>query len=563
MPTANLTQRQTQQQHLRKILDNVSLSLTMPPHAILVVRSLPDPAPGSLLAANRWQGCHGWQRATQQALNDCWRKALRPARSPIPAHANSVWFVDEAEWLACLSRDLGLGVAGDRWWWTTALRRSMHRSGTEAIADRWRESIQWLPAMMPLLFDLDRSVFTAILTKLSSSQARQLIDQLAQVYQCSLPQIISQDLDVLQLSVSSRIQAILHRLPQDNQALLAVCLTLPHTAQILRRADVSTGHADPSSEMSTQPSLKKTAMRLIENRSQTTDTLRSPPQDHEAIHESSGLETRLESDPTQPTAFAHPSLEEQSSSETLPILEIPTQTADTSDFSRGNRPPSSPITGNHDAIDLDPTPNVDVGRDNDPPILSIKPTQSSTALYQDSNLDANLDSTSEISNPHLGQTHLFLSDAALAAERGISTALGGLWYLVNLLVALDWPGRSPLFTPWHQLLALAQVLRPDYPPDPTWELLAAIAGEPPPANLLQSWQAAIHRQTLTYLEGRLEQPAAIADYILEPAILYLTRTHIDVVFSLDQIRLDLRMAGLDQDPGWVPELARAIAFHYE
>ncbi|TVQ17825.1 MAG: hypothetical protein EA367_16635, partial [Leptolyngbya sp. DLM2.Bin15] len=197
MPTANLAQRQAQQRHLRKLLDNVSLSLTMPPHAILVVRSLPDSSPGSLLAINR-QGHHDWQRATQQALNDCWRTALRPARSPIPPHANSVWFVDEAEWLACLSRDLYLGVAGDRWWWTTALRRSQHRSGIAAIADRWRESIQWLPAMMPLLFDLDRSVFIAILTELSSSQASQLLDQLTQVYQCSLPQITSQDLDALQ-----------------------------------------------------------------------------------------------------------------------------------------------------------------------------------------------------------------------------------------------------------------------------------------------------------------------------------------------------------------------------
>ncbi|TVQ18304.1 MAG: hypothetical protein EA367_15185 [Leptolyngbya sp. DLM2.Bin15] len=217
------------------------------------------------------------------------------------------------------------------------------------------------------------------------------------------------------------------------------------------------------------------------------------------------------------------------------------------------------MTDSHDAINLDPAPSVNPERDNDPPMLPIELAQSSAAR----SLDPKLDPSPEISDSHLDQPDLFLPDTILAAEQGIPTALGGLWYLVNLLVLLDWPGRSPLLTPWHQVLALAQVLRPDCPPDPVWGLLAAIAGDPPPANLLQSWQADIHGQVLTYLEGRFEQPAAIADYILEPAILYLTRTHVDVVFSLDQIRLELRMAGLDQDPGWVPELARAIAFHYE
>lgn len=558
MTTVNVAQRQTQQRHLRDLLENVSLSLMMPPHAILVVRSLPDSFPGSLLATN-WQGRHDWQRATQQALNDCWRTALRPARSPIPVHRNSVWFADMAEWLACLSRDLYLGVAGDRWWWTTALRRSMHRSGIEAIADIWRESIQWLPSMMPLLFDLDRSGFTAILTELPSFQARQLIDQLFQVYQCSLSQITSQDLDDLQAYMSPKIQAIMHRLSQDHQALLAVCLTLPHTAHILRRSDIATRHADQSSDMST-PLSAKTTMQLTESdRSQITDTPRSPPQDYEVMHGSSGSKTSLDSDPAQLAASARSSPAEQSPSEILPSLERPTQIDDFSDSSRGHLPSSSPLTDSRDPIDLNPALSVDAGRDNDPPMLSIEATQSSVAR----SLDPKLDTKPEISDSHLDQPDLFLPDAALAAEQGIPTALGGLWYLVNLLVALDWPGRSPLFTPWHQLIALAQVLRPDRPPDPVWELLAAIAGDSPPENLVQSWQAAIHRQALTYLEGRFEQPAAIADYILEPAILYLTRTHVDVVFSLEQIRLELRMAGLDQDPGWVPELARAIAFHYE
>ena len=94
-------------------------------------------------------------------------------------------------------------------------------------------------------------------------------------------------------------------------------------------------------------------------------------------------------------------------------------------------------------------------------------------------------------------------------------------------------------------------------------MLADLAGEPITPKNLARWQALALTQVQTYLSDRLEHPQEIANYLLEPATLYLTRTHVDLVFTLEQIRLDLRLAGLDRDPGWVPELARVITFHYE
>ena len=41
-----------------------------------------------------------------------------------------------------------------------------------------------------------------------------------------------------------------------------------------------------------------------------------------------------------------------------------------------------------------------------------------------------------------------------------------------------------------------------------------------------------------------------------------TRTHLDVLFSLDQVDLRLRRAGLDVDPGWLPWFGRVVRFHY-
>jgi hypothetical protein len=41
-----------------------------------------------------------------------------------------------------------------------------------------------------------------------------------------------------------------------------------------------------------------------------------------------------------------------------------------------------------------------------------------------------------------------------------------------------------------------------------------------------------------------------------------TRTHIDIIFYLDQTDIRIRRAGLDVDPGWVPWFGRVIQFHY-
>jgi len=42
----------------------------------------------------------------------------------------------------------------------------------------------------------------------------------------------------------------------------------------------------------------------------------------------------------------------------------------------------------------------------------------------------------------------------------------------------------------------------------------------------------------------------------------LTDVHLDVFFTLAEHPLELRMAGLDRDPGWVPAVGRYVRFHY-
>jgi len=43
----------------------------------------------------------------------------------------------------------------------------------------------------------------------------------------------------------------------------------------------------------------------------------------------------------------------------------------------------------------------------------------------------------------------------------------------------------------------------------------------------------------------------------------LTATHVDLFFALDASPIEIRFAGLDRNPGWVPAAGRFIAFHFE
>jgi hypothetical protein len=56
---------------------------------------------------------------------------------------------------------------------------------------------------------------------------------------------------------------------------------------------------------------------------------------------------------------------------------------------------------------------------------------------------------------------------------------------------------------------------------------------------------------------------SIKEVLLRTGMLYVSRTHVDVVMGMREISLAARLAGLDANPGWVPELNRVITFHFE
>ncbi len=73
-----------------------------------------------------------------------------------------------------------------------------------------------------------------------------------------------------------------------------------------------------------------------------------------------------------------------------------------------------------------------------------------------------------------------------------------------------------------------------------------------------------HLKARLILSLGLDREAALPDLLLHHhARVTITPTHLDVFFSLTDHPIEIRLSGLDRNPGWVPAAGRFIAFHYD
>lgn len=115
-------------------------SRRLPSGAIVAVRRLALPGVRPHRAR---QGCEpdgAWRQAHLAELERLFGAAAHPAREWVPASAEAVIFANEAELLACAARDAARGELGLRWWW-----RSLGLDDPSAVARRWRASVRDVP----------------------------------------------------------------------------------------------------------------------------------------------------------------------------------------------------------------------------------------------------------------------------------------------------------------------------------------------------------------------------------------------------------------------------------
>jgi hypothetical protein len=169
-----------------------------------------------------------------------------------------------------------------------------------------------------------------------------------------------------------------------------------------------------------------------------------------------------------------------------------------------------------------------------------------------------------------------------SGSRGLLTEWGGLLFLLNLapeaglphavLAEPDLGGRS---LPWL-LQAVAVTLVPVPGDDPA---LAAFAGldhaEPSPwrtgPDATAGESRAVRRiagrwaQAAASALGRPEDEGAAAVRALAArrGTVVFAPGWIEVVFALDDVDVDVRVAGLDLNPGWIPWLGCVLRYRYE
>jgi hypothetical protein len=95
---------------------------------------------------------------------------------------------------------------------------------------------------------------------------------------------------------------------------------------------------------------------------------------------------------------------------------------------------------------------------------------------------------------------------------------------------------------------------------------AVIDDDEPEGGALERWLG----RFFPYVDARLRRALGVggtgetARFLCEhEARVSVTETRLDVTFALARLPFELRLSGLDRDPGWVPAAGRYVAFYYE
>jgi hypothetical protein len=481
-----------------------------------------------------------WIAQVDRLLQGLLARRARPFRETVPAGAEVVVFLDEAELMACLARDWKRG-AGGAWWW-----RSLFGEGpSEALVRRvWIEAPIFAPAALELL--AEEGLATDVLRSLPPGFCARLGAAIATAF--GMPDWTEPTAErpalsangpparaaaaggVRSFALRARVRDLvracpgLESLPRPQRAVLGMAVALRRAPSLARRPGfVAALHDD--GWLDVPISLPKRTSR----------------ERHEAFAASAGR--------VVPTG-----------------ARVAEEAPGVAKVNGCEEPPSGPA-GTASAAAAPPPVGLGLPPASTPEILSA----GSGAAGPQSPLPAPLVRGGETLAPAWEPTF-------------VDSAHAGVLYLINLAIRLDFygdftqPARPGLALPLGDFLALIgeRTCGPPLRGDALWELLARLAGraadDPPGADFvppgggdLASW--------LDCVAAALEHDAARALDVGEGAALALLcrcrgrvalgPARLEAVFPLADHPFAIRLAALDRDPGWVPAAGRVIQFHYD
>lgn len=155
---------------------------SLPPSAVLIVKSLVDPLPGALTKdRNALHPPSLWQQALDQCLSDALANAVRPdSHGRVATHAETVLFADTSELCAYIAVELATGSFEHPWIRQMAVRSMPELQDCSSVAQLLRARVEQLPAIVSCLHGWNSA--TDVLSALDSAEAVSLTVSLATVH---------------------------------------------------------------------------------------------------------------------------------------------------------------------------------------------------------------------------------------------------------------------------------------------------------------------------------------------------------------------------------------------
>ncbi|MCP3849966.1 MAG: hypothetical protein GY694_06975 [Gammaproteobacteria bacterium] len=156
---------------------------------------------------------------------------------------------------------------------------------------------------------------------------------------------------------------------------------------------------------------------------------------------------------------------------------------------------------------------------------------------------------------------------------GISSQYGGLFYLINIIshpqimaTINKYSIFNDNFSGWRLLFQLGFNLiseESNFDNALLALLCKACRVKDNKALLTPDYSKVCHEISNQLVKNKNISPLWNEALLHKQSIIMMTQSHLDIFYSSDEIDLDIRLAGLDINPHWVPWLGRVVTFHYE
>ena len=483
--------------------------------------------------------------------------AGRPARGFVPANANAVLFADRAELLACLARDWCTGNTNASWWWPVLFPRE----DFAAIVRRaWLQDARPVPAALNRLESV--GLAARFLAKFSQVEIAALWRNIVNTFHLQALDLAWSAIDI------TAIESAAVRQPRDTAPwspwVEADSSLIPEGARVLITAIL----------LKRAPAVVRAAsfVRGVHAWRKATETAFAEDETFRHTEEGSRF---AEFSPRQPDLRVGPAATLPNTQEGSPAKPSKTGQPARSDSDARLQPAAANGTSPSATHSLAMRPEAPRQED-----------LASSGIRDNGGRANSREKSATIVSPDVaraGPDVVPLPPAA--APDQIYTEWGGSFYLVNVAIALGLygdfttPAEPGLALSLWDFLALVgeRMIGEEFASDALPELLAKLSGrvegelpaahfEPPTGEPLGIWLDGICndlQERLTTSLGEIDRGDLRALVLNHRARIEADSLRLDAHFSLANHPIELRLAGLDRDPGWVPAGGRSIYFHYD